>query len=57
MAETPRRDVRIADELWEPLTHTAKAMGTNNSALLRLILTSWVTGHPAPAPSTKDTHS
>jgi hypothetical protein len=50
MAQRPRRDVRIEDDLWDPLAHTAKAMGTNTSAFLRVVITAWRDGRPPPPP-------
>ena len=40
--DTPRRTIRLADELWSTAQSKATAQGTNLSEVIRRLLTEWL---------------
>lgn len=42
MAETPSRNVRVEDEIWDPAAAAAKANGENLSVVIRRALIQYV---------------
>lgn len=40
--DTPRRTIRLADELWSAAQSKAAAQGTNLSEVIRRLLTEWL---------------
>jgi hypothetical protein len=45
MAETPRRFVRVPDELWQAADAKAKRRNKNMSEIIRALLALWVIVH------------
>lgn len=41
-AGTPKRPIRISDELWNAVQAKVKAEGTNASEVIRRLLTDWL---------------